>query len=63
MKWISVNERLPKYANVVLVFFDLNIVFGYHIADQWNDADNGARLQNNLVTHWRPLPKSPKEKE
>ena len=61
--WISVNERLPKEQQEVLVCADSGetqetaIWTGF----RWNVTWNHQEIIN--VTHWMPLPESPKDGE
>ena len=51
-EWISVNDRLPKPFESVLVFRDGKISIDYNEGNGWFAYDfNGKR-----VTHWMPLP-------
>ena len=55
-EWISVDDRLPKPFESVLVFRDGKISIDYNEGNGWFAYDfNGKR-----VTHWMPLPKPPK---
>ena len=54
-EWISVNDRLPKPFESVLVFRDGKISIDYNEGNGWFAYDfNGKR-----VTHWMPLPLAP----
>lgn len=67
-QWISVDERLPKNCNSVLVWYSTSTLFiraeGYGIS--WYSQANGW-YKNKLegedicVKYWQPLPESPKE--
>lgn len=72
-RWISVEERMPKYNEDVLVFrpsMAMKIVVtrynGYYGEDdeEWHEGwefygfDNKGRL---VITHWMPMPEPPKE--
>ena len=71
-EWISVKERLPKsMANKVLVYLqheDLVDQIGYgHYEkfkgkEMWYDLEHDEQFSKRgyTVTHWMPLPKSPK---
>ena len=64
MKWISVEDELPKPFEYVLLFNkDWNKVrLGWnHIHGQWFDCENYTKIGDisNGVTHWMPLPKTP----
>ena len=55
-EWISVNDRLPKPFENVIVFRDGKISIDYNEGNGWFAYDfNGKR-----VTHWMPLPEMPK---
>ena len=58
-EWISVDKRLPKQWEMVLVFCD-DIVSTDFIssAGRWYE-----HIDHNSVTHWMPLPQPPKENE
>ena len=66
MKWISVDDKLPKQDEVVLVFYGKDEVrkeigidfFGYHLGDRDENDWNLYRFPVE-VTHWMPLPKKP----
>ena len=51
-EWISVDDRLPKPFENVIVFRDGKISIDYNEGNGWFAYDfNGKR-----VTHWMPLP-------
>lgn len=60
-KWISVEEKLPKEAEDVLVFCRNDtitwVVIAHHVGRQWWRV--GVPIE--CVTHWMPLPEPPKE--
>lgn len=72
MNWVSVNERLPEDGQGVLVYLAVDGIFtrkgleiGHydtsepHFSGGWWVGD-GIWLDNeNLVTHWMPLPPPP----
>lgn len=64
MEWISIEDRLPKAYEVVLVLTTYNRHHEAHHhgeeVPRWEDC-----LCQPLsgVTHWMPLPEPPKEKE
>jgi len=67
-EWISVRERLPPAGEDVL-FFELCPRFGFKLSNdcnnhQWADrgyADKYGEYRDCFnVTHWMPLPESPK---
>ena len=54
-EWISVEDRLPKPFENVIVFRDGKISIDYNEGNGWFAYDfNGKR-----VTHWMPLPLAP----
>lgn len=66
-EWISVKDRLPDDNISVLVHVDgCAYVASYHVKYlQWfMDGVSGyeydTALDNAIVTHWMPLPESPK---
>lgn len=67
-EWISVKDRLPDELTPVLVFTEAdteqNIGMGFLESGKWIDGYSGRgimMMQQDLVTHWMPLPKPPKE--
>jgi len=61
MKWISVEERLPRSGDTVLVYYRRGEFRGVDILQyvgRWVMAD-----WHTKVTHWQPLPEPPKEGE
>lgn len=67
--WISVDERLPDYGDVVLIFgVDENPITAFRllIPDsnhwQWRDYQDLTETDGYVgVTHWIPLPEPPKQ--
>lgn len=63
-QWISVEEKLPKSLQNVIVFYDDNIT-GYvsrgfcHSNPIIWDVQSYKGTKNPKVTHWMPLPESP----
>jgi len=58
-RWISVEERLPNDAQVVLVWPSIfGVQPGYYDGHGWWNL-SGSRFKR--TTHWRPLPGPPKE--
>lgn len=74
MEWIKCSDRLPESQdNSVLVYFaKLKSIDMVHIQDYFDDITNGYDSKGELkytkwylsqnVTHWMPLPESPKDK-
>lgn len=67
-KWISVNKKLPKEGEEVLVFAPNCHIIGkkligvcFHEDDgvKWTVYDFTESKLSELVTHWQPLPKEP----
>lgn len=59
-KWIPVKEELPQIDADVLVVIDdtvQNSVVAYFNGDEWHDTIEGQPLK---VTHWMPIPPTPK---
>ena len=64
-KWISVEERLPKSGERVLIMFkpfedDENISIGWLTKSDFDCYDDSVNFFRS-VTHWMPLPEPPKE--
>ena len=71
-KWISVGERLPKsMANKVIVYLQHGYLvdqIGYGHYEKYQGVEMWYNLETNepfskrgyTVTHWMPMPKSPK---
>lgn len=73
MQWISVKDRLPKEGlRVLFVCNGLDkILMGHHIKNglmQFSPTINGMPSNDNGpiiidMTHWMPLPESPKSQD
>lgn len=67
-KWISVEDRLPKKDQEILIYrghhSGLINVYTYMGNNEWED-DYGywGRTDDEGITHWMPLPAPPTEKE
>ena len=73
-QWISVKDRLPDAAGMYIVtacdewcshgegiWYDTVVVVAEYSGGCWNWNDNGTDYDiDDLVTHWMPLPESPK---
>ena len=73
MNWISVEERLPKMWDEVLIAHgyhkgpSVDVAF-YSESDEWqlqrtDSQDNAVPIPCSLVTHWMPLPEPPSFRE
>lgn len=74
MKWISVTERLPNYGDIVLIFEDSHWNRGVEVAKfikddvfgnnktqySWVAPQGPMSWFGQYVSHWMPLPDSPK---
>ncbi len=62
-KWISVEERLPKEYERVLISCDEGVCAGKLFFDQWQCDPIGSYAGDGCVfnvTHWMELPEGPK---
>lgn len=64
--WVSVKDRLPENETEVIIIVQHRIgwyrAFAWHDAYGWHSiADEFCDGDSDLVTHWMPLPKPPKE--
>lgn len=64
-QWISVNDRLPRVGKRVIAYGD-NGPNGCCMAfvgldDEWLCNIDGYYVEAYGITHWMPLPESPKE--
>lgn len=67
MNWISTNRRKPTDNEVVLVFAPNCQIIGpvligcyFDDTDTWTVYDFSDSKLSEIVTHWMPLPESPK---
>lgn len=68
-KWIPVTERLPELechiysVDVMFYHTDNDIRIGYlnFETGNWKDRESRVIFAKNDVTHWMPLPETPKE--
>lgn len=64
-EWINVKDKLPNNFETVLAFCkDGGMFVGRHTPwDRWQiwTAMKSTRIVSRTVTHWMPLPESPKE--
>jgi hypothetical protein len=63
MKWISVEDRLPAFGEVVLVQGGVALLRGNGNWYTGMEEPLFTRIINWKVTHWRPLPEPPKENQ
>lgn len=61
-KWIPVTERLPLLTTPVLVTdgIEVDIAWMYGVPPRW--ITNYTAIDEDKLTHWMPLPQTPKEK-
>ncbi len=69
MRWISVKTRLPKNGESVLIFAKREFRHSDKIMKGWYDKNFKGFCSSEchedediITTHWRPLPKPPKNK-
>lgn len=66
-EWISVEERLPEELTEVIVFTEATeqgVCIAFMENGKWLDGYSGrgiVMMQQELVTHWMPMPEPPKE--
>jgi len=71
MEWISVKDRLPESETRVLTYWLECVEIGYltipedkRFIPYWCDSGDEqpcyAKINENTVTHWMPLPEPPK---
>ena len=61
MGWVSVDERLPENSGYCLVAYSHEIGVG-KVHQNWFSYDwNEFGEHHRSVTHWQPLPQSPRE--
>ena len=58
MQWVACDKRLPEDEEIVLVYTYTGIDIYQFLDNQFYHYENGY-VQNNVVTHWMPLPKPP----
>lgn len=72
MQWVSVKDRKPEHEEVVDIWVDDGDGFNYRVPDAEYNAETGMfesqyylpeDSDTDFVTHWMPLPPSPKEAE
>jgi len=60
-KWISCDDRLPPTGSTYLTWGGHSIPVALYLdGDGWWEESDGDNIVG--VTHWMPLPKSPKDK-
>ena len=59
MDWISVKDRLPELFEDVLTYDDVGICINW--LEELVDEVAYFAYGGKYVTHWMPLPESPKE--
>lgn len=67
MEWISVKDKVPEMNVLVLTYGNYEYVVGFLDEDKkWSAKDSDHETgepwlrDHGAVTHWMPLPKSPK---
>lgn len=60
MEWIEVKNKLPEHEEIVLVYTYIGIDIYQLLDNQFYHYEHGY-VQNDVVTHWMPLPKPPRE--
>lgn len=63
MSWISVKDRLPKKEGDYLVYALLGMEDSGITIKYFYDSKRWEGYGGEWITHWRRLPKPPKEKE
>ena len=58
MEWINVKDRLPEHEEIILVYTYTGIDIFQFLENQFYHYENGY-VQNDVVTHWQPLPNPP----
>ena len=56
-EWVSVDDRLPKNSDNVLVCHNNGLV----TTNAWLGANWWFKNERNQITHWMPLPDPPEE--
>ncbi len=60
--WISVSERLPESGQRCLIYpIDGMVESGTFKGDGWNEVCADFFVFVERITHWQPIPDSPKE--
>ena len=63
MEWISVEDRLPEENELVLMwepdFGEKGVVENGYFTEDKVFSDSYGELNNDVVTHWMPLPPPP----
>lgn len=59
MKWIKVEEKLPKQDMLILLWDGEHIRTGWHTNNGWETEC--WHFRDGQITHWLPLPEAPKE--
>lgn len=63
-KWISIDDKLPEWFDEVLVCLENSTIHKVSVLsnNRFYVPGVGDIKNTNPVTHWQPLPKSPKKK-
>lgn len=57
-EWISIKDRLPETDDYVLTAWSGIHIIAEYSAERWRDE--GGNITTDEVTHWMPLPETPK---
>lgn len=60
VRWIPVAERLPKEYTMVLIFDGNNIFRAECVEGEWHGIPDDTGFIPDSISHWMPLPVSPK---
>ena len=60
MEWIAVKDKLPENQEIILTYTYTGIDILQYLDDTFYHYDNGY-IQEDVITHWMPLPKEPKD--
>jgi hypothetical protein len=60
-EWISVKDRIPDGAPVLVVYHGVVQWVTYRLVDGgWESTSSDDTMPLGFVTHWQPLPEPPK---
>ena len=61
-KWINVRDKCPDIGQKVLVYCKPDIEVGGMLSDGGWWIQNVGVIGDGWITHWMPLPETPKER-